>query len=148
MTGTGKKAVEQYQNEKEGVKGDMVYPHPIYMNCIPHCDIFMDNGYTKEEMKLVRESRKILNEPELKVTATAVRVPVLGGHSESINVSFNNDIDLASVRNAIAVTGLVLLDVYSKHISNAFECTSKSHIFVGHLNRPLNQYDQYVDCRR
>ena len=135
MTGTGKKAVEQYQNEKEGVKGDMVYPHPSYMNCIPHCDIFMDNGYTKEEMKLVRESRKILNEPELKVTATAVRVPVLGGHSESINVSFNNDIDLASVRKTLSQSqGLVLLDDPTQNIyPMPLNAHRKDHVFVGRL---------------
>ena len=98
ITGTGKDAVEQMEEERKyGSSNNMVYDHQIDKNCIPHCDVFLDNGYTKEEMKLVHETRKILNAPDIQITATAVRVPVVGGHSESINVEFSNDFDINEV---------------------------------------------------
>ena len=87
ITGTGVKAVSQLENERAGIKGDMAYPYTIDKNCLPHCDVFLDNGYTKEEMKLTNETKKILD-PSINVTATAVRVPVVGGHSEAVNVEF------------------------------------------------------------
>ena len=114
FTGTGMGAVRQYERERSGEAFDpehSVYPHPIFENCIPHCDVFLDNGYTREEMKLVRETRKILGVPDLPVTATAVRVPVHGGHSESVNVELARDFELAEVRRLLAETpGLVVRD--------------------------------------
>ncbi len=97
VTGTGKAAVNQLENERKGIEGPKVYPHPIDMNCLPHCDVFLDNGYTKEEMKLVNETRKILNDKKMKITATAVRVPVTGGHSESVNVQFNKAFEMEDI---------------------------------------------------
>jgi len=104
ITGTGVKAVQQFENERNGVKGEMAYPYPIDKNCIPHCDVFEENGYTKEEMKLVNEPKKILSDDSLKITATAVRVPVVGGHSEAINIEFENDFDLSDVRKILHET--------------------------------------------
>ena len=98
ITGTGVKAVEQFENECAGIEGDMVYKYKINRNCIPQCDSFEANGYTKEEMKLVNETKKILSDDSIKVTATAVRVPVVGGHSEAVNVEFSNDFDVNEVR--------------------------------------------------
>lgn len=98
VTGTGKKAVEQYESEKAGSAVEKVYPHTIFANCLPHCDIFLENDYTKEEMKLVNETRKILGEPSMRITATAVRVPVLGGHSESVNVEFSGPCTVEQIR--------------------------------------------------
>src|SRR5665647_2592980 len=96
VTGTGVRAVTQMENERQGISGEMVYPWPIDKNCLPHCDVFVDNGYTKEEMKLVNETRKILGDEEIRVTATAVRVPVTGGHSESVNIEFLREFELDS----------------------------------------------------
>jgi aspartate-semialdehyde dehydrogenase len=101
VTGTGMKAVRQLENERNGVQGDMAYPFPIDRNVIPRCDAFTDNGYTKEEMKLVHETKKILD-PVIRVTATAVRVPVTGGHSEAVNVEFEREFDLEQVRRLVA----------------------------------------------
>jgi len=101
FTGTGAKAVDQYEAEREGrTEGEynMAYPYPIFENCLPHCDIFLDNDYTKEEMKLVHETRKILSAPDIAITATAVRVPVHGGHSEAVNIEFENPFDIAEVK--------------------------------------------------
>src|SRR6478752_1504047 len=94
VTGTGVKAVTQLMNERNGVKGDMAYKYPIDLNAIPHIDVFLENGYTKEEMKMVLETKKILGDKNIKVTATTVRIPVMGGHSESVNIEFENDFDL------------------------------------------------------
>ncbi len=102
VTGTGMKAVKQYQEEaKNQVPETMVYPHPIFANCLPHCDIFLENDYTKEEMKLVHETRKIMGVPDLPVTATAVRVPVLGGHSESVNIELGADTDAEEIKEIL-----------------------------------------------
>ena len=135
MTGTGKKAVQQYENEKDGISGDMAYPHPIYMNCIPHCDIFLENGYTKEEMKLVKETHKILNDPNLRITATAVRVPVLGGHSESVNISFKNDIKLSEVMDTLsAASGLIVIDDPNNNLyPMPLYAHNKDAVFVGRV---------------
>jgi aspartate-semialdehyde dehydrogenase len=137
ITGTGVKAMQQLENEEEGVQGDMAYPYPIYRNCLPHCDDFVETGYTKEEMKLVNETRKILGDNTIGITATAVRVPVMGGHSESINVTFKKDFDLATVRKAISETeGLVLQDNTD---TNTYPmpkyAEGKNDVFVGRLRR-------------
>ncbi len=111
VTGTGVKAIRQLENEQSGKKGEMAYPYPIYRNCLPHCDDFTSTGYTKEEMKLVHETRKILGDKSIGISATAVRVPVVGGHSESVNLTFKNDFTLADVRQLLHDTkGVVLQD--------------------------------------
>jgi len=112
VTGTGMKAVKQYQDEVKGqVPEAMVYPHPIFGNCLPHCDIFLDNDYTKEEMKLVHETRKIMGVRDMPVTATAVRVPVMGGHSESVNIELNKDTDIKELKQILAdAPGVKLYD--------------------------------------
>jgi aspartate-semialdehyde dehydrogenase len=136
ISGTGVKAVEQMNNERSGQSGSMVYPYPIDQNCLPHCDVFMENGYTKEEMKLTNETKKILSEG-IKVSATAVRVPVQGGHSEAVNVTFENDFDLKDVRKIIhGTTGLTLQDnpetnTYPMPIYAA----GKDDVFVGRIRR-------------
>src|ERR1700712_2650553 len=111
VTGTGKKAVDQLMNERNGVQGEMAYKYEIDLNLIPQIDVFLDNGYTKEEMKMVNETKKILGDDSVKVTATTVRVPVMGGHSEALNIEFENDFDLAEVRAILsAAPGLVVQD--------------------------------------
>lgn len=135
ITGTGKAAVEQMENERNGVQAAMVYPYKIDKNCLPHCDVFFDNDYTKEEMKLVNEPRKILNHPTLGVTATAVRVPVMGGHSESVNATFEHAISVNEIRSILNNTpGVTVqdhpqLNVYPMPL-NAHE---KDDVFVGRI---------------
>ena len=136
-TGTGVQAKQQLINEEAGDKGDMAYPYTIHRNCLPHCDDFTSTGYTKEEMKLVHETRKIIGDKNIGVTATAVRVPVMVGHSESINVTFKNDFDLATVRKTIHETeGLVLQDNTD---TNTYPmpkyAEGKDDVFVGRLRR-------------
>lgn len=137
ITGTGVKAMQQLQNEEQGLQGAMAYPYPIYRNCLPHCDDFTSTGYTKEEMKLVHETRKIIGDKNIGITATAVRVPVMGGHSESINVTFKNDFDMRTVRTTLhEADGLVLQDntemnTYPMPIYAA----GKDAVFVGRLRR-------------
>lgn len=140
FTGTGAKAVAQYEAERDGrtvEKDQMAYHYPIFENCIPQCDVFTDNGYTKEEMKLINETRKILDDPGIKVTATAVRVPVNGGHSESINVSFYKDFDLADVRKMLEETpGIVVLDNIDQfEYPMPLYAKNKNEVFVGRLRR-------------
>jgi aspartate-semialdehyde dehydrogenase len=111
VTGTGKRAIDQLEAERRGGTDLGVYPCPIDKNVIPHCDAFLENGYTREEMKVVWESRKILHQPDLRITCTAVRVPVVGGHSESVNVELGRDFQLDEVREVLATApGLVVLD--------------------------------------
>ncbi|MEZ5012081.1 MAG: aspartate-semialdehyde dehydrogenase [Bacteroidales bacterium] len=111
VTGTGVKASTQLFNESKGITGEMAYPHQIYNNCIPQCDMFLENGYTKEEMKLVNETRKILESQEIQVCPTAVRVPVTGGHSESVNIEFENEFEISDVVSLIsAFPGVVISD--------------------------------------
>lgn len=112
VSGTGMKAVKQYKDEANGLKPEVqVYPHTIFANCLPHCDIFLENDYTKEEMKMVHETRKILEEPDMPVSATAVRVPVIAGHSESVNIELKSDADLAGIRSVLAeAPGVKLYD--------------------------------------
>ena len=141
ITGTGKKAVDQMQAERNGSDAAKVYPHKIDMNCLPHCDVFLENGYTKEEMKLVHESRKIMGIPDLKVTATAVRVPVVGGHSESVNVSFENEVDIDEVKLILqACPGVVLLDEPSRNVyPMPLNSKGKDEVFVGRIRRDESQ---------
>jgi aspartate-semialdehyde dehydrogenase len=138
MTGTGVKAVRQYEDEKTGRAADNpAYPHPIYQNCIPHCDVFFDNGYTKEELKLVNESQKILNRPDLRVTATAVRVPVTGGHSESVNITFKKDFDIDEVIKVLKKSpGLTVLDnPLANEYPMPLNAQNKDEVFVGRIRR-------------
>jgi aspartate-semialdehyde dehydrogenase len=141
VSGTGVKAVKQLENEMAGIDGDMAYPYPINRNVLPHCDVFLENGYTKEEMKLAREPQKIFNDKTFSVTATAVRVPTSGGHSESVNVQFEHDFDLADVRRIISETpGVVLQD---NTATNSYPMPMFAHdkdeVFVGRLRRDETQ---------
>jgi aspartate-semialdehyde dehydrogenase len=140
ITGTGVKAVQQLENERNGMSGEMAYKYPIDKNCIPQCDVFTDNGYTKEEMKLTNETKKILD-PSILVTATAVRVPVVGGHSEAVNIEFENEFDLQEVRAILAATpGITVQDDL-----NAYEypmprfAEGKDDVFVGRIRRDESQ---------
>ncbi len=140
VTGTGMKAVQQLENERLGVDGEMAYPFPIDRNVIPRCDVFTDNGYTKEEMKLVNETRKILD-PAIRVTATAVRVPVTGGHSESVNIEFAREFELDAVRDLLrAAPGVLLLDDPA-HDSYPMPIIAqgRDEVFVGRLRRDETQ---------
>ena len=141
ISGTGKAAVDQLENERAGVKGEMAYPYTIDKNCLPHCDVFVEEGYTKEEMKLVNETRKILGVPNLAVTATAVRVPVSGGHSESVNVEFEKEPDLAEIRKALHQTpGVVVQDnVDTNTYPMPLYSKDKDEVFVGRIRKDLFQ---------
>lgn len=140
ITGTGKKAVDQLMNERKGVEGEMAYPYKIDMNVLPHVDVFFEDGYTKEEMKMVNETKKILDE-KIKVTATAVRIPVMGGHSESVNVEFEKDFDLDEVREMLAATeGIIVQDDF-KNLEYPMPLNShnRDEVFVGRLRRDNTQ---------
>jgi aspartate-semialdehyde dehydrogenase len=141
ISGTGKAAVEQMENERNGVDGKMVYPYKIDKNCLPQCDVFLENDYTKEEMKLVNEPRKILGDDSISITATAVRVPVEGGHSESINVEFLSDFEISDVRKLIHETpGLVLQDNPATHTYPMPKYAhNRDEVFVGRLRRDESQ---------
>ena len=141
ITGTGIKAVKQLENESLNVKGEMAYPYPIHQNALPHCDIFMDNGYTKEEMKLVNETHKILGDESIRITATAIRIPVVGGHSESINIQLKSEFQLDDIRKLLHESpGIVLQDnpdtntypmpIYAK---------GKDEVFVGRIRKDFSQ---------
>jgi aspartate-semialdehyde dehydrogenase len=140
FTGTGVKAVKQYETEKDGKtlpKDEMAYHYQIFENCIPQCDVFTENGYTKEEMKLVHETKKILGDDNIKVTATAVRVPVNGGHSESINVRFKKDFDVAEVKQKLAATPGIILqdDIDNFKYPMPLYAKNKNEVFVGRVRR-------------
>ncbi len=138
FTGTGVKAVRQYEAERDGREvEDPAYPHPIFENCLPHCDVFLDNGYTREEMKLVHETRKILQDDTIAITATAVRVPVHGGHSEAVNVEFHNPFDLDEVRRLLQNTpGLILEDdIQQNKYPTPRQAKNRNEVFVGRLRR-------------
>lgn len=137
ITGTGVKAVEQLNNEAAGKEGPMAYPHPIHKNALPHCDVFLDNAYTKEEMKLVHETRKILGEPELAITATAIRIPVVGGHSESVNVTFEKPYELADIRALLEdAPGVVVLDdPQNNSYPMPLQAADQDEVFVGRIRR-------------
>ena len=137
ITGTGVKAVEQLNNEMEGTSGTMTYPHPIHKNALPHCDVFLENDYTKEEMKLVHETHKILGDSSIGITATAIRIPVVGGHSESVNLEFEKPYTLDEIRRLLEQTpGVVVLDNPEK---NAYpmpiHAEGKDEVFVGRIRR-------------
>lgn len=137
ITGTGVKAVEQLNNEMEGTSGTMAYPHPIHKNALPHCDVFLENDYTKEEMKLVHETHKILGDSSIGITATAIRIPVVGGHSESVNLEFEKPYTLDEIRHLLEQTpGVVVLDNPEK---NAYpmpiHAEGKDEVFVGRIRR-------------
>ncbi|GGK14600.1 aspartate-semialdehyde dehydrogenase [Yeosuana aromativorans] len=141
VSGTGVKAVKQLENEIAGIEGEMAYPYPIGRNALPHCDVFEENGYTKEEMKLAREPQKIFNDKSFSVTATAVRIPTSGGHSESVNVEFENDFELAEVRQLLSETpGVVVQD---NTATNTYPMPifahDKDEVFVGRLRRDETQ---------
>ena len=141
ITGTGVRAVKQLENEIKGVKGKMVYPYPIHENALPHCDIFEDNGYTKEEMKLVRETKKIMGDDSIEVSATAVRVPVKGGHSESVNVEFYTDFELSKVRQlfhdfpGVSIQDNPDVNTYPMPIY----AEGKDEVYVGRIRRDFSQ---------
>lgn len=141
VSGTGIKAVEQLENEINKIDGEMVYPHPIHKNALPHCDVFENNGYTKEEMKLVRETQKILNDKTIAVTATAVRIPTAGGHSESVNVEFENNFDINEVRALLENTdGVTLQDDLDNNIyPMPIYANGKDDVFVGRIRRDGSQ---------
>jgi aspartate-semialdehyde dehydrogenase len=141
VTGTGVKAVTQLDNERRGLSGEMAYPYPIDLNCLPHCDVFLDNGYTKEEMKLVNETRKILGDDTIRVTATAVRVPVKGGHSEAVNIEFEKEFDLDRVRAILSETpGVILYDnPAEKKYPMPIIAHDRDEVFVGRIRRDFSQ---------
>lgn len=141
VTGTGKAAVDQMNNERQGVEGTKVYPHPIDKNVIPHIDVFMENGYTKEEMKMVNETKKIFGDDRIKVTATAVRLPVVGGHAESVNVEFTQDFNEAEVRQLLSQTpGVVVQDnPETNEYPMPLYAHGKDEVFVGRIRRDETQ---------
>ena len=141
ISGTGVKAVQQLENEYRGIKGEMAYPYPIHRNALPHCDVFEENGYTKEEMKLVRETQKILSDNTIAVTATAVRIPVAGGHSESINAEFENDFDISEIRKILHETeGVTVKDnLDTNTYPMPIYAEGKDDVFVGRIRRDESQ---------
>lgn len=141
VTGTGVKAVQQLMNERRGVQGEMAYKYPIDLNVIPQIDVFLDNGYTKEEMKMVNETKKIMRDDRIRVTSTTVRIPVMGGHSESVNVEFEREFDLAEVRNLLAnAAGVVLVDDPSHQLyPMPKDAHERDEVFVGRLRRDETQ---------
>lgn len=140
ITGTGVKAVQQLENEYQGIEGEKAYPHPIHRNALPHCDVFLENGYTKEEMKLVNETHKILD-PNIQVTATAVRIPVVGGHSESVNLTLSEAPDLDEVRSILSETpGIVMQDdLNNNDYPMPLTAANKDEVFVGRIRKDESQ---------
>ena len=140
ISGTGVKAVEQLENERAGIVGEMAYPYPIDKNCLPHCDVFENNAYTKEEMKLINETKKILCDDSIKITATAVRVPVIGGHSESVNIEFEKNFNLDELKDLLAKSeGVVLQDEPEKNIYPMPRFAhEKNEVFVGRIRRDFS----------
>jgi aspartate-semialdehyde dehydrogenase len=141
VTGTGQKGTAQLSNERKGIKGEQVYPHPIDMNVLPHIDVFLDNGYTKEEMKMVNETKKIMGDESIRLTATTVRVPVTGGHSEAINVEFEKDFTVEDVRKLLASSEgiLVVDDPKSNKYPMPIHSEGRDEVFVGRLRRDESQ---------
>ena len=137
VTGTGQKGVTQLLNERANVNGDTVYPHPIDFNALPHIDVFMDNGYTKEEWKMMVETRKIMDIPQLNITATTVRIPAMGGHSESVNASFAHPFDLEEVKVQLSqAPGVTLQDNPAENLyPMPITCHDKDDVFVGRIRR-------------
>lgn len=141
VTGTGVKAVEQLMNERKGVEGPKAYAHQIDLNVIPQIDVFLDNGYTKEEMKMVKETVKIMGDSNIRVTATTVRIPVMGGHSESVNVAFDNEYDLSEVRSILEKTpGIIVVDdPANAKYPMPKDAHERDEVFVGRLRRDETQ---------
>ena len=141
VTGTGVKAVNQLMNERNGVQGEMAYKYPIDLNAIPQIDVFLDNGYTKEEMKMVNETKKIMRDDSIRVTATTVRIPVMGGHSESANVEFEKDFELDEIKNLLsAAPGVVVVDdTANAQYPMPKDAHEKDEVFVGRLRRDETQ---------
>lgn len=139
VTGTGKKAVDQLNNEEQGIAGEMTYPHPIYRNALPHIDSFESNGYTKEEMKIINETHKILD-PNILVTATAVRIPIEGGHCESVNVSFSKDFLIEDILKILKETpGVIVEDDIDNNIyPMPIRTKGKDEVFVGRVRRDFS----------
>ena len=141
VSGTGVKAVKQLENEIKGLKTEMAYPYPIHKNALPHCDDFEENGYTKEEMKLAREPQKILNDESFSISATAVRIPTAGGHSESVNVEFEKSFELSSIRKILHETpGITVQD---NPVTNTYPMPIYAHdkddVFVGRIRKDESQ---------
>jgi aspartate-semialdehyde dehydrogenase len=141
VTGTGKKAVNQLMNERRGIDGEKAYPYTIDLNLLPHIDVFLDNGYTKEEMKMVLETKKIMGDETIRVTATTVRVPVIGGHSESVNIEFENEFDLAEVRTILENSSgvIVIDDVANLKYPTPLMVHDRDEVFVGRIRRDETQ---------
>lgn len=141
VTGTGVKAVTQLNDERAGIEGEKAYPHRIDLNVIPHIDVFQDNGYTKEEMKMIQETNKIMGDDSIRVTATTVRIPVMGGHSESVNIEFEEDFDLAEVRSLLASQeGVIVVDNPEKlEYPMPKDAHGKDEVFVGRIRRDESQ---------
>ena len=141
ITGTGVAAVQQLENEYEGKKGDMAYPYPIHRNALPHCDVFQDNGYTKEEMKLVNETHKILGDDTIGITATAIRIPVVGGHSESVNVQIKGESSVAEIQRLLSEADGVI--VQDNPETNTYPMPLYAHgkdeVFVGRIRQDFSQ---------
>ena len=137
ITGTGVKALEQLNNESLGKKGEMVYPYPIHQNALPQCDSFLENDYTKEEMKLMHETHKIFSDDTIGITATAVRIPVIGGHSESINIQFEKDFEIADIRSLLHKTpGIIVKDNPTTNIyPMPIYAEGKDEVFVGRIRK-------------
>ena len=137
ITGTGVKAVEQLNNEAQGKKGVMAYPYPIHKNAIPHCDVFLENDYTKEEMKLVHETHKILGDDTMGITATAIRIPVVGGHSEAVNIEFENPFEISDIRKLLHNTpGIVVQDnPETNTYPMPIYAEGKDDVFIGRIRR-------------
>ena len=141
ITGTGVKAVQQLENEYQNKKGEMAYPYPIHRNALPQCDVFLENDYTKEEMKLVNETHKILDDTSIGVTATAIRIPVVGGHSESVNIEFHKPIELSAIRKVLHETpGIIVQD---NPATNTYPmpiyAEGKDEVFVGRIRQDFSQ---------
>lgn len=141
VTGTGVKAVRQLENEYAGIEGEMAYKYPIHRNAIPQIDVFEDNGYTKEEMKMTKETKKILSDDTIKVTATTVRIPTVGGHSESVNVEFTRDFDVNDVRRLLSETAGIVVqdDIVNFKYPMPLYAHEKDEVFVGRIRRDESQ---------
>ena len=141
VTGTGVKAVDQLMNERKGIKGEMAYKYPIDLNAIPQIDVFMENGYTKEEMKMVKETAKIMGEDSIKLTATCVRIPTMGGHSEAVNIEFKNDFDIEDVKRILTnAPGVIVQDNIAEFLyPMPLTAHDKDDTFVGRIRRDESQ---------
>ncbi|WP_129718149.1 aspartate-semialdehyde dehydrogenase [Pedobacter sp. SYP-B3415] len=141
VTGTGVKAVTQLMDERQGVEGEKAYPYQIDLNVLPHIDVFTENGYTKEEMKMVKETNKIMGDDSIRVTATTVRIPVMGGHSESVNIEFENEFELDQVRSLLEkAPGIIVIDdVANLKYPMPKDAHEKDEVFVGRIRRDESQ---------